>query len=545
MLALTPVPLQTAGERALFAELTRWDTGGSVRGAVVASLPVVDGPRERRLCDAVLFVPEGLVVRVVEVVRQSGVVTALPEGAWTIGPDAGRPGDVLQLAGGGSTPLAGLVRAGTDAAVRLRDAGLEPGRIARLTVLVGDLTGLVPADGDLGEGDQVALLDPRSLLLGIARTARHTAVDDPRLWTTADVRTALEALGLAGRVPTVQQLNGEGFPYSPYVLRTPELLAPAAMAAAPRSAVPEPAVARLPTPHHPTPSAAPPEAPHHPVRPEPGAGADAGPRDTLVGPTVGVPADETGGTGGLFAGAGPADPEPSAPLPPAADRVFRPDGAPLAGRRRPGSSRRIPLVLLAALLAVAVLGTAGALLLGRDDGRATPAPSAAGGTAVPGAVGGPQPGDREEVDGRTFVAQQVQVDPTCVGNAYGAVADFFTDTDCRGLARALYSTDVGGRPVVVSVSAVDTGDPAGARALRALADRNGSGNVSDLLREGVRYAGGPERLADAEYASAVSGSTVTIVETAWAASGSTGGAADLDVLASSALVLPMPHPTAG
>ena len=150
MLALTPMPLQTAGERALLAELARWDTGGAVRGAVVASIPVVDGPMERRLADAVLFVPEGLaVVRIVEVVRQRGVVTALPEGSWTIGPGAG-PGEVLQLAGGGSTPLDGLMRAGMDAAVRLRRAGLEPGRIARLTVLVGDLTGLVPADADLG-----------------------------------------------------------------------------------------------------------------------------------------------------------------------------------------------------------------------------------------------------------------------------------------------------------------------------------------------------------------------------------------------------------
>jgi hypothetical protein len=108
VLALTPRPLQTAGERALFAELTRWDTGGAVRGAVVASLPVVDGPVGRRLADAVLLVPEGLaVVRVAEVVRQSGVVTALPEGSWTIGPEAGRPGEVLQLSGGGSTPLTG------------------------------------------------------------------------------------------------------------------------------------------------------------------------------------------------------------------------------------------------------------------------------------------------------------------------------------------------------------------------------------------------------------------------------------------------------
>jgi hypothetical protein len=115
VLALTPTPLQTAGERALFAELARWDTGGAVRAAVVASIPLTDGPLNRRLSDAVLFVPEGVaVIRIAEVVRQSGVVTALPEGSWTIGPE-GRPGDVLQISGGGSTPLDGLMRAGMPA----------------------------------------------------------------------------------------------------------------------------------------------------------------------------------------------------------------------------------------------------------------------------------------------------------------------------------------------------------------------------------------------------------------------------------------------
>src|SRR5690348_2346454 len=72
VLALTPKPLQSAGERALFAELARWDTGGAVRGAVVASIPVTDGPLNRRLADAVLVVPEGIaVIRVAEVERQS------------------------------------------------------------------------------------------------------------------------------------------------------------------------------------------------------------------------------------------------------------------------------------------------------------------------------------------------------------------------------------------------------------------------------------------------------------------------------------------
>src|SRR3712207_9128147 len=115
----------------------------------MASLPLLGGAVGRRISDAVLLVPEGLAgVRIDEVPRQRGVVTALPEGSWTVGPEAGRPGEVLQLSGGGSTPLDGLMRAGMDTAVRLRRAGLEPGRIARLTVLVGDLTGLVPTDGD-------------------------------------------------------------------------------------------------------------------------------------------------------------------------------------------------------------------------------------------------------------------------------------------------------------------------------------------------------------------------------------------------------------
>ena len=604
MLALTPRPLQTAGERALFAELARWDTGGAVRGAVVASLPVLDGPVGRRISDAVLFVPEGLaVVRIAEVARQRGVVTALPEGAWTVGPEAGRPGEVLQLSGGGSTPLDGLMRAGMDTAVRLRRAGLEPGRIARLTVLVGDLSGLVPADGDLGEGDQVALLEPRSLLLGIARAARYTGVANPRLWTTADVRAALDALELDGRVPTTQELNGEGFPYSPYVLRTPELLAPAAMAAAVAGteaggAVPVPAA------HHPAPHAAAPE----PMRPlvdpaaaaavaaaairadeeaaraaapayaraqdlavapaAPPSTATAAPvlaapsapvvRDTLVGPTVGVREEESGGIGGLFAdGAEPGTPQPAAepvaarpaapPVPagPPVASGARPAGVPLVGpRRRQHSRRRTALLVAAALLLVVLLGVGVTALLGGDEpanAGASPSTAAQGGASA-GAVGGPQPGQIETVDGRTFVAQRVQTDPTCVGNSYGTVADFFATTDCAGLARALYSTDVGGRPVVVAVSLADMGEESGALALRALADRNGSGNVSDLLREGVRYPGGPAQLSGAEYASAVSGRSVTIVETAWAGPGPAGSTADLDVVASTALVLPMPQP---
>jgi hypothetical protein len=627
VLALTPVPLKTAGERALFGELTRWDTGGSVRAAVMASLPLADGSSQRRMSDAVLFVPEGLaVVRIAEVVRQSGVVTASPEGAWTIAPESG-PSQALQLSGGGSSPLDGLMRAGMDTAMKLRRAGLEPGRIARLTVLVGDITGLLPTDGDLGEGDQVATLDPRSLLLGIARASRYAGVDNPRLWTTADVRAGLEALGLEGRGPSVEELNGEGFPYSPYVLRRAELLTPAAMAVASESAasqasaaqaaappapsIPAPSSARGPVPpvrEQPAPeaiaqavaasaaaaqSASPPPPP--PVGPPPVAPPPAVPlpvqRDTVA---IDDPQQEDVGIGGLFSGADSAGGEPAgsdverraadrrqsdraaressagtamfpaseppprtsvfaapwpepAPAPAPAQQRFaywseseaptaRPDGSDESDE--PSHHLRTALLILAGLVVVALLGVAGwSLLGGRDDAGGG---TAAGPSASESAAPGPQVGTVQEVSGVGYTLGAVDVAETCVGHAYGAVADSFATTDCTALSRALYSADVGGEAVVVSVARVQMPDAPTARALRALTDQNGSGNVSDLLREGVRYTGSPAELSGAEYASALSGSTVTIVEVARAAEDGQLSDSELDRIAGEALALEVP-----
>jgi hypothetical protein len=607
VLALTPGPLQTVGERALFAELARWDTGGSVRAAVVASIPLGDGQVQRRISDAVLFVPEGIaVVRIAEVQRQTGIVTASPDGPWTIAPESG-PSQTLQLGGGGSTPLDGLMRAGMDTAMKLRHAGLEPGRIARLTVLVGEVTGLVPSDGDLGEGDQVALLEPRSLLLGIARASRYASVDNPRLWTTADVRAALEALGLQGRGPSVEELNGEGFPYSPYVLRRPELLTPAAMAANSTAAA-DAAAAAAPAPPSPAvpsqavpPQAVPPQAvaatavreqpsaaaiaqavaasaaAAHAAQPLAEAAAPSAPaappsqRDTVAidePPTLTDPADDSGGgIGGLFAGAEPL--QPSAPESPARTSVFpaTPPPAPVSPPPAPSSAvapfaywtesvarpeqpeddeertpRRHTALLIAAGLTVLVLLGVGAWLLFGNDPDGADGGAAGGSAAAETTAPGPVAGDVQEVAGVEYTVRAVQVDDTCAGHAYGEVADFLGATDCTGLSRAIYSAETSAGAVVVSVIRVQMPDTATARDLRALADRNGSGNVSDLLREGVGYAGGPEKLSGAEYASALSGATVTIVESGWADPAAAGSSSDIDRVASDALALRVPPP---
>ena len=630
MLALTPAPLETAGERAFFAELARWDTGGAVRAAVVASLPRSDdGPLRRRIADAVLFVPEGLaVVRVAEVERQSGTVTATPEGAWTIGP-AGKPGEVLQLGGGGSSPLDGLMRAAMDTAVRLRRAGLEPGRIARLTVLVGGVTGLVPEDGDLGEGDQVASLEPRSLQLGSAGASRHADADNARLWTTADVRAALEALELPGRGPTVEELNGEAFPYSPYVLRRSDSMAPGRPAAPPAVAVPAPAPAPAPAPVL-VPAAVPAVA-----VPPPGVAPVAGkramppvprpaPAPVALAPAVPAPArsmretvaidlppardtvavdldvppvaqvEDTEGIGGLFASAEPdtraavaAPPVPvvppvqAAPVPPpVAPPVPSPAAAAPDGRgvlpmpplalpktgvlpvvtqepvepaepsgwgeepsededgERSRTGRRSLLVVLAALLVVLVV-VVGVVMVGRGGGDPVDRAAAGAPSAAAEQPSGPRPGDTVDLEGRTYTAQVVDLVKSCQDHAYGRVAEFLAATNCTGLSRALWATQVDGRAVVVSVSRVQMPDTAAARQLQELADTSGTGNVNDLLREGKGYSGGPQQLSGAEYASAVSGPVVTIVESSWVQPGS-GDATTVDAIAGNALVLETP-----
>ena len=146
----------------------------------------------------------------------------------------------------------------------------------------------------------------------------------------------------------------------------------------------------------------------------------------------------------------------------------------------------------------------------------------------------------QAVAGTDFTVEAVDTEDTCIGHAYGATADFFADNDCTGLSRALYSTEIGGEAVVVSVSRVRLPDAATARSLRSLTDANGSGNVSDLLREGMRYTGSPAELHNAEYASAVSGATVTIVESAWVDENADGSSADVDEVADDGLALAVP-----
>jgi hypothetical protein len=209
-----------------------------------------------------------------------------------------------------------------------------------------------------------------------------------------------------------------------------------------------------------------------------------------------------------------------------------------------GPGPRALVMVLVGVVAVAVLGIGGWLFLrgGADGGGSG---TAGGSTAAQPTTDGPAVGAVQDLGGVTYTVEAVEVDGTCLNHAYGDTAGFFADNDCTGLSRALYSAEIGGKPVVVSVTRVRLADAAAARDLRSLTDRNGSGNVSDLLREGVRYPGSPAELSRAEYASAVSGPTVTIVETAWVNQDAKGSSADIDQMANDGLALAVPPFPAG
>ncbi len=106
---------------------------------------------------------------------------------------------------------------------------------------------------------------------------------------------------------------------------------------------------------------------------------------------------------------------------------------------------------------------------------------------------------------------------SCPEHAYGDIQRFLESTKCERLDRQLFTTKIDGRTVYTSVSVVTMASEDDAAALRKLANEDGSGNVSDVVRDGVVDIGGLDRLSGGEgYASNQRGREVIIVESDFA-----------------------------
>lgn len=102
----------------------------------------------------------------------------------------------------------------------------------------------------------------------------------------------------------------------------------------------------------------------------------------------------------------------------------------------------------------------------------------------------------------------------CLPHSYGEIHDWFDDHPCDQLERGLYTTaGVNGNRALVSVVVVTMPTHDDASELYDMAFNEGTGNVSDLGREGADVPPGAPKVSEGEYKSKIVGSQVTIVET--------------------------------
>ena len=85
--------------------------------------------------------------------------------------------------------------------------------------------------------------------------------------------------------------------------------------------------------------------------------------------------------------------------------------------------------------------------------------------------------------------QHVDADDDCAAHSYGQVHAFFVDQPCTALYRGLFEVRDGQVTGMVAVAWVDMPDEAQAREFQQLVDRHGTGNVTELTKEGVRPTG--------------------------------------------------------
>ena len=465
MLVLTHGSPDDAAQKRFFETIRQYGPGRrNFPGLIVLG----DGFSRFGPISGVALTADGIaVIGVQEIPDASGYLFAPARGAWTVG------GRLIHLARGGSNPVHETDAAVKNVAALLRKRGIDPGYMQSLIVADGDLSGVAQPETERSSGVVVVRAHQDDIADGIIRATTQTTGGLKQLWTSADVLAALRILGYDGSQLPVEALTNEGFPYSPYVLR------PTSTDDVPVAAIPEPAQVR-------------------PVTDQRGANAPT--EQTRPNPRVAaVP---------LQASAPLAVSEPVAAdslLDAPEDDVHRSPFRWLAG-----------LAALAVLIAAVVFG-AQWLFSGNSGSETAGGPgSSQGSGAGDGGAATPTP-DQQQLGDLTF--QQGAYDQTakCATFSYGEIKSLLTQVGCTSLTRGLYLTKVDGKDVVVSVAEVKLKSGDDAAKLKSKVDSDGTGNVNELLRDGVIPDGYPSNdvMENAEYASSIEGETVRIVEAAF------------------------------
>lgn len=143
------------------------------------------------------------------------------------------------------------------------------------------------------------------------------------------------------------------------------------------------------------------------------------------------------------------------------------------------------------------------------------------------------------IDGLDFVRRLAQHDTNCAQHSFGDVQAWFQRQPCVGLTRQDFSTSVAGRSAAVAVAVVDLADAATAASLREELDTAGTGGITDLISDGLRWPSGPSSLDGSAEAVEQDGSQVRVVQTVWTGGGSQPVDVELRALAERGLRLPV------
>jgi len=196
-------------------------------------------------------------------------------------------------------------------------------------------------------------------------------------------------------------------------------------------------------------------------------------------------------------------------------------------RPAPAPNRlKVAVTVLAGWLAVSLIVLVGLLRFGArntsDDHPGTPASTAASSTATGSsstgstATGSASAGTASSTPlgavpaGWVLRAEDDQAN--CTAHSYGQVQVFFARTPCSSVHRSLLTTGQDGRSIVVATSTVTFASQNQATSYLRLVTSDGTGNVNDLLREGIRYPGSPSKLPATAFASRQDGTRVLVAE---------------------------------
>lgn len=202
-------------------------------------------------------------------------------------------------------------------------------------------------------------------------------------------------------------------------------------------------------------------------------------------------------------------------------------GAPVPDVRRPGERRPGERKLLAGLglLAVAVISGFVWWLI-RYQPPPDPAPVAqppakVATEAPPSEKPAPKPSKANPEEFVFAAAATPDVDTDCTSVSYGSANEWFATHPCDRVVRALYTTGKTFKSsnkdvrALVSVIVVTMPTAEEAQEVKDILDSNGTGNISDMVRDGTVEIRDAPDVADGTYDSTLSGRRVTIVEAAF------------------------------